>query len=354
MFGFISDAIGGIAGALFGTHDNRQNRKESSKQNENNRQHNLEMWEKQKEWLSGEGNIHNQLDKISGGKYKEHMEKWAYMGPEERGKASRAEMEAAYPELNPWEMAGTSGASGLGGAMASDAGGQASSNTQAQQQQEAQAAQQQQQIQAQLMQTEMQTDTQTRNVHSQIQGDLVKTVLNNMQDSRKAKLTTDTSVETTSMSMQPQMEKLDHEIKNLGATYDQIASNTKLTEAQRAESITRETVAKAQELNIKVDSDLKRKMMSKIESEIKNNTYSQSVVGKIFSDVFNRGQQGIKHAGKSMDKIAENSAESTAGSDLDLLRYIIGSDKVSESKAGVSGATNHSKYRSPPQISGTQ
>lgn len=118
-------------------------------------------------------NPHTLLNNWTDGGYSEYMQNYAFQDPTTQGQQSREQMEAMFPELNPWELAGTPSA-GVAGAMGQNANAEANKTAGASSQLFSSLANNKTQMDTATMQAKTQRDIAVINNKT----DLMKTAIN--------------------------------------------------------------------------------------------------------------------------------------------------------------------------------
>lgn len=279
---------GAIAGAVIGAVASSRNQSKANKA----------AASQQDKWIQYQrevGTEHEQLDKISSGKYGDFMSNYAFGSPEQQGKWGREMQSAMYPELNAWELAGSS-SSGVAGAVGQDA------NNQAQQAQarEHDTQMKTMQVQADLTKTKMMADAQrdvasiqsyTKAGEAATNALTQKYAVDKQTDTQLEtnKRTTDTNLEITKMQNQQAQKALDMQAPKVEAEIRQIGQNMKLTKANTQVAVEKAVNLAAERMGIYLSNEAKslanEYAMKSMDARVQNQYTGNSTVGKFATDI---------------------------------------------------------------------
>lgn len=279
---------GAIAGAAIGAIASSRNSSKANKSAE----------AQTDKWINYQreiGTEHEQLDKISSGKYGDFMSNYAFGSPEEQGKWGREMQSAMYPELNAWELAGSSSA-GVAGAVGQDA------NNQAQQAQarEHDTQMKTMQVQADLAKTKMMTDAQrdvatvqsyTKAGEAATNALTQKYAVDKQTETQKEvnKNTTETNLEITRMQNAQAQKALDMQAPKVEAEIRQIGQNMKLTKANTQVAVEKAVNLAAERMGIYLSNESKalanEYAMKSMDARVQNQYTGNSTVGKFATDI---------------------------------------------------------------------
>lgn len=193
-------------------------------------------------------------NEITGGRYSDYLNEYSYMSPTEEGLAQRDTLQSAFPELNPWELAG-SGTAGISGATGTNATAAADAAGAQKAQMSMQAAQLN--TQKQMQEKQLSTDLAIAKMNNQTQ--LQTTQLNNQASNYAADTSsnasmygsdtsaaasrygTDVNSQTSELvariNTEPAYRKLPMELKQLGAQTALTVEQGKLTTEQATQQM---------------------------------------------------------------------------------------------------------------------
>jgi len=289
-------------------------------------------------------NPHKLLNDYSGGKYSDYLSKYAFASPQEQGEFARAMMSAQFPELTPWELAGTPSA-GVAGAMGQNA------NESAQQTAAAES-----QMQTQLQTESIRANTQLQVAKMQTQAQMANSAIgayasmNNAETSAEASnYATDVGSINVDKQMAPAMAKLNSEVENIQASTVNLKSNSDLANANTQNAVNEALLFELKKTGIELDNETKQQVMEKMKIEMSNMSNSQSQVGKTFSDIKARFVEAVKTSVENKPSLLRRMHDGAEG----IQQFIhdqIGKFKHGENYMGLGGATSGqgpNNYRHP-------
>lgn len=299
---WIGAAIAAGAAVLGMVNSNRQQKKATRAQEENAEKYNQMAL----------------LEEYSGGQYSDYLKNYAFRSPSEQGSFERQKMESAYPELNPWELAGTSG---VGGAIGSDAI-QAASNTAA--------------SEAQTRQTAQANETQ-----------VAMKAMDNKTQLMTSALGAYTSMANTKAQMEPQMQKLPKELIGLDFANAKSGSEAALL-ADKANTLISQGL---QEQGLQLDVEQKRQLVNKIKQDIETGKYAKSSLGKATNDAANLLRDAALSVvtPENKEKVMQYFGQATETSSnvldsaLSTIKGFLGVSDSDNSSNGVQGVTSKHK-----------
>lgn len=258
------------------------------------------------------------LEQYSGGQYSDYLKNYAFRSPSEQGQFQRQTLENTFPELNPWELAGTSGVQGAIGSDAQEAAMASAQNT-------AQAQQQAQSLEAQVAMKSMDNKTQ-----------LMTSALGAI-----------TSMANTKATMEPAMAKLPKELTALDFANAKSGAEAAMT-ANKASVIIGQGL---QEQGLQLDVEQKRKLVQKIQVDIENGKYAKSALGKSTNDMANLMRDALSEvvSPEDMEKVnnylgmAADGASDSLDGIMDTVKGFLGVSDKDPLTDGVQGVTSKHK-----------
>lgn len=330
--------LSGVAGVIGGIVGGKQKNDLAQDQLDFQR----EQWEWQKTHT-----VFDQLDNVSGGKFSDYMNKYAYATPYDKGKMAREQLNAQFPELNPWEMSGTGAAS-----VASSVGLNTDQDAQ-------KAAQAKAQIETQQSQAALQAKTAIASAQMQSRTQILDTAIKSMTDIYKQSEQNKTNLQTATIGNTPQTDIQKDLIrsqtqKNLGSTAKDY-STVQLQGAQQKQIVEQTLTELDKRYNIKMDSALKSEMANKVRYGASNAFDTPRAIANTLTDLLDT--DNIKGAANTVKKVVSDvsdtvihnaavagDATNSAMSDfVDKLKYVLHETDSFGDGTGVKGASSNRK-----------